>query len=135
MVKDGKDPTKPERTIPLLPVTKEILMKYDYVLPERSNQKQNDYIKEILKKLDFTREVEYTVAKGSRHIKYTKPFYKRITTHTARRSYITIMRNHGIADKTIMSISGHKDIRTFNMYHQVNNDAKIHAVKSVFENF
>ena len=135
LVKDGKDPTKPERTIPLLPVTKEILMKYDYVLPERSNQKQNDYIKEILKKLDFTREVEYTVAKGSRHIKYTKPFYKRITTHTARRSYITIMRNHGIADKTIMSISGHKDIRTFNMYHQVNNDAKIHAVKSVFENF
>ena len=45
------------------------------------------------------------------------------------------MRNKGVADKTIMSISGHKDIKTFNMYHQVNNEAKIHAVKSVFENF
>ncbi|NJB82049.1 tyrosine-type recombinase/integrase [Wenyingzhuangia aestuarii] len=132
MVKDGKDPTKSERSIPLLPITKEILIKYDYKLPERSNQKQNDYIKEILKELGFTREVEYTVAKGSKHIKYTKPFYKRITTHTARRSYITIMRNHGIADKTIMSLSGHKDIRTFNMYHQVDDKARIDAVNSVF---
>jgi len=132
LVKDGKDPTKPERHVPLLPIAKSILEKYDYVLPPRANQKQNDYIKDILKKLGYTKEVEYTVAKGSKHIKYTEPFYKRISTHTARRSYITIMRNHGIADKTIMSISGHKDIRTFNMYHQVDNKTRVDAVNSVF---
>jgi hypothetical protein len=45
------------------------------------------------------------------------------------------MRNKGIADKTIMSISGHLDIKTFNMYHQVNNDAKVSAVQSVFDSF
>lgn len=45
------------------------------------------------------------------------------------------MRNKGVADKTIMSISEHKNIKMFNMYHQVNNDAKINAVKSVFEKF
>lgn len=42
------------------------------------------------------------------------------------------MRNNGIADKTIMSISGHKDIKSFNMYHQVNNSTRIDAVESVF---
>ena len=43
------------------------------------------------------------------------------------------MRNKGINDKTIMSISGHRHIKTFNMYHQVNDNSKIDAVKSVFE--
>ncbi len=45
------------------------------------------------------------------------------------------MRNKGIADKTIISISSHKDLKTFNMYHQVDNKAKVNDVKSVFENF
>jgi len=42
------------------------------------------------------------------------------------------MRNKGIADKTIMSITGHKDLKTFNMYHKVNDDAKLNAVLEVF---
>jgi len=52
--------------------------------------------------------------------------------HTARRTFITIMRNKGIADKTIMSISSHRDIKSFNMYHQVNNTTRIDALESVF---
>jgi integrase len=135
LVKEGKDPTKPERTIPLLLITKEILAKHNHRLPNRSNQKINKCIKELLEKLDFTREVVYTVAKGSRNIKYTNFFYKRITAHTARRSYITMLRNHGIADKTIMSISDHKGIRTFTMYHLLDVNTTIAAVNSVFDNF
>jgi len=42
------------------------------------------------------------------------------------------MRNKGIADKTIMSISSHRDIKSFNMYHQVNNTTRIDALESVF---
>ena len=45
------------------------------------------------------------------------------------------MRNKGIADKTIMSISGHTDIKSFNMYHQVDNSARINAVNTVFSDF
>ncbi len=55
-----------------------------------------------------------------------------MSTHALRRSFIIIMRNKGVADKTIMSISGHKDIKTFNMYHQVNDSARANAVNSVF---
>ncbi len=100
-----------------------------------SNQKQNDYIKEILKNAGFTHEVEYTRTKGVEQQLFVKKFYQRISTHTARRTFITIMRDKGIADKTIMSISDHKDIKTFNMYHQVSNYSKINAAKSVFDNF
>ncbi len=31
------------------------------------------------------------------------------------------MRNKGIADKVIMTITGHADIKSFNQYHQVDN--------------
>ena len=135
VLKEEKDSSKDTREIPLMSISKAILLKYDYKLPLVSNQKQNDYIKEVLKEAGFVHEVEYSKTKGVEQQVFVKKFYERISTHTARRTFITIMRNKGIADKTIMSISGHKHIKTFNMYHQVNNDAKIDAVKSVFENF
>ncbi len=135
VLKEEKDSSKPTREIPLMSISKSILEKYEYRLPLISNQKQNDNIKDILKEAGFTHEVEYTRTKGVEQKTFIKPFYERISTHTARRTFITIMRNKGIPDKTIMSISGHKDIKTFNMYHQVDNNAKISAVKSVFEKF
>lgn len=134
LLKEEKDSSKPTREVPLTYISNEILLKYDYKLPILSNQKHNDYLKEILKKTGFTNEVEYTRTKGVEQKTFVKKFYERISTHTARRSFITIMRNEGIADKTIMSISGHKDFKTFNMYHQVNNVAKISAIRSVFGN-
>lgn len=135
VLKEEKDSTKSTREIPLMSISKAILEKYNYRLPLISNQKQNDYLKVIFKEAGFIHEVEYTRTKGVEQKVFIKKFYERISTHTARRSFITIMRNKGVADKTIMSITGHKDIKTFNMYHQVDNSAKIDAVKSVFENF
>ena len=76
--------------------------------------------------------MEYSRTKGVVQERFVKPYYERISTHTARRSFITIMRNKGIADKTIMSISGHTDIKSFNQYQQVDNMARITAVNSVF---
>lgn len=135
VLKEEKDSGKATREIPLMSISKAILEKYDYILPLRTNQKENDYIKVILKKAGFTHEVEYTRTKGVEQKLFIKKFYERISTHTARRTFVTIMRNKGIPDKTIMSITGHKDIKSFNMYHQVDNSAKIDAVKSVFDNF
>ncbi|WP_405370985.1 tyrosine-type recombinase/integrase [Nonlabens sp. Asnod2-A12] len=132
ILKEEKDSSKPSREIPLIKIALDILLKYNYNLPLISNQKQNDSIKVILKEAGFDHEVEYTRTKGVEQERFIKYFYERVSTHTARRSFITIMRNKGIADKTIMSISGHKDIKTFNMYHQVNDTARINAVNRVF---
>lgn len=135
VLKEEKNSSKPSREIPLSTIALEILLKYDYQLPLISNQKQNEAIKKIMKNAGFDYEVEYTRTKGVEQEMFVKNFYDRITTHTARRSFITIMRNSGVADKTIMSISGHKDIKTFNMYHQVNDLARVNAVNKVFGNF
>jgi integrase len=135
LLKEEKDKSKGERQIPLMSISLGILLKYDYQLPLRSNQKQNDYIKEVLEKAGYTHEVEYSRTRGAEQKTFVKRFCDRISTHTARRSFITIMRNKGIPDKTIMSISGHRHLKTFNMYHQVTDNTKIDAVKAVFEKF
>lgn len=83
----------------------------------------------------FDDEVEFTRNKGVEQVTFIKKYYERISTHSARRSFITIMRNKGVADKTIMSISGHTDIRSFNIYHQVDDLAKKDAVQKIFSNF
>ena len=135
LLKEEKDKSKKERQIPLMSISLDILLKYNYQLPLISNQKQNDYIKEILEKAGYTHEVEYSRTRGVEQKTFVKRFCDRISTHTARRSFITIMRNKGISDKIIMGITGHTHIKTFNMYHQVDNNSKIDAVKAVFENF
>jgi site-specific recombinase XerD len=132
LLKEEKDSSKEYREIPLFKISNYILKKYDYKLPLISNQKQNKYIKEILKKAGYNRITEYTKVKGVESTKFIEPLYDRIKTHTARRAYISIMRNKGIADKTIMSITGHKDLKTFNMYHKVNNEARLSAVIKAF---
>ena len=132
LLKEEKDSSKEYREIPLFKISNYVLKKYDYNLPLISNQKQNKYIKEILKKAEYNLVAEYTRIKGVESTKFLEPLYDRISTHTARRTFITIMRNKGIADKTIMSITGHKDLKTFNMYHKVNNEARLSAVIEAF---
>lgn len=135
MLKEEKDTAKPIRDIPLTRLALEILEKYNYLLPLKSNQKRNGVIKEILKSCGFDHDVEYTIIKGVEQETIVKSFYERISTHAARRSFITIMRNQGAPDKTIMSITGHKDFKTFNMYHQVNDSARMDAVNKAFNDF
>ena len=132
LLKEEKDSSKPTREIPLTNISNAILLKYNYELPLISNQKQNDYLKEVIKLAGFTKEVEFTKTKGVEQVVFVKKMYDRISTHTGRRSFITNMRNKGIADKTIMSITGHVDFKSFNLYHQVDDIAKIDAVNSVF---
>jgi len=53
VLKEEKDSSKPDREIPLIALSKGILMKYNYGLPIISIQKCIDYIKEIVRKLDL----------------------------------------------------------------------------------
>lgn len=131
-LKEGKDHTKPDREIPLYRIAMEILQKYDYDLPLSTNQEQNRAIKKILRAMGYVHEVEYSRTKGVEQERFVEPFCDRITTHTARRTFVTILRNAGLADKVIMSVTGHRDIKTFNMYHQVSSMATVNAINRIF---
>lgn len=132
-LKEEKETTKATRAIPLSDLARFIMTKYDYRLPLIANQKFNDYLKEVFKSAGFTDQVEKVTTRGQENIRETMPFYNRVSSHTARRTFITMMRNQGHSDKLIASISGHKDLKTLNMYYQVDDKAKEEAVKKTFE--
>ena len=109
-----------------------ILLKYDYQLPLIKNQKHNEYIKEVFAELKYNSKVQKVTTKGKENIKLEMNFYDRISTHTARRTFITMMKRQGKSDKLIASITGHSDMKTLNQYYQVSEPEKKEAMDEVF---
>ncbi|WP_232622925.1 tyrosine-type recombinase/integrase [Pareuzebyella sediminis] len=134
LLKEEKGVNKKPREIPLNNLSEMILRKYDYQLPLIANQKQNEYIKDVFEDAGYDFESERVIVKGKTVLREKMPFYRRISTHTARRTFITMMKRQKVSDKLIASISGHSDIKTLNTYYQVDHEAKKEAVSEVFNN-
>lgn len=109
--------------IPVMQIAAEIYKMYDGVLPEISNQKYNKYLTELLNEIDyFALERTKTVYENKKKqvVKYT--IASQVTTHTARRSFATIMFNLGCPVRTIMAITSHTKLETFFNYIKLNSD-------------
>lgn len=131
-LKEEKGTEKEIRSIPLNEIALYILRKYDNKLPLITNQKHNDYIKDVFKEAGYTHLVEKTATRGKEVIREEVPYYKLISSHTARRTFITMMKRNGKSDKLISKITGHKDMKTLNQYYQVDDDDKKEAVDDTF---
>ncbi len=130
-VVDMKSKTK-NLAIPLNSISRSILEKYEYELPSISNQKMNKFIKEVFQELEFTDEIKKTMKYGDELVEKKSEFYKRISSHTARRSFITIMKNKRVPDKVIMSYTGHTSLEVFNAYYRPSEEDKINYMNEVF---
>ncbi|GGG29368.1 transposase [Dokdonia pacifica] len=135
ILKEEKSVSKKERKIPIPSIGKQILKKYNYKLPLVSNQKMNKAIKEVFQETGYTYDVEKTTTRGKEVIREKMPYFERIGTHTARRTYITMMKSKGKSDKLISEITGHRDIKTLNQYYQVDDTHTANAVDDVFGDF
>lgn len=113
-----------------------IFEKYDYNLPYINNNRLNDTIKVVLEKLSETvpslkqeMATKLTLVnqkmEGQNRVSYKRnehgealvPRYRLATTHTARRTGITLMYLSKMLDShEMMSISGHKTESVFNDY-------------------
>ena len=94
-----------------------ILAKYDNQLPRAiSNQKMNDYLKEVGKLAGIDTQIETSKTKAGLKFTSLQPKYELITTHTARRSAATNMFKAGIPSISIMRITGHKTESVFLKY-------------------
>ena len=119
-----------------------IAEKYDYNIPKVSDVILNRYIKQILKDLSFSvpslarkertlltmkerekEEQELTFFERDDKGHVIKPRYELVSSHTARRSGITNLYLSGSFDNfQMMSISGHKDEKTFSDYIKLSSD-------------
>lgn len=106
--------------IPVHPVVKKILNKYGGKLPKTStNQKTNEYLKELGEKIGIDQSVNKSITKGG--VRQTESFkkYELISTHTARRSFATNLYLSGFPTISIMKITGHKTEAAFLKYIKV----------------
>ena len=132
ILKEEKGVFKEPRNIPLTTLSKYILTKYDFELPLIANQKQNKYLKDAFQEMEFLKKIEKATNRG-REVERTEDFfYNRITTHTARRTFITMMKRKGVSDKLIAKATGHKDMATLNKYYQVDDEQTKEAMDDVF---
>ncbi len=111
-------------TIPIMSRLRPILDKYPNELPTLSNQKFNDYIKEVGKLAGLTEMRTVKNFKGNTYNETQSPLYALITSHCCRRSYATNMFKAGVPPMLIMSATGHKTETSFLKYIRANNEDK-----------
>lgn len=103
--------------VPLSNLVRNILEKYNGNLPnDISNQKTNEYLKELGEKANFNQTIEITKNKGDVKTKSFKEKRDLITTHTARRSFATNLYLKGFPTISIMKITGHRTEKAFMKY-------------------
>ena len=110
-------------TIPAKSEVREILSRYDNELPKAiSNQKFNDYLKEIGRLAGLDEPTMMTRFRNGKRDDQTFPKYELISTHTARRSFATNAYKAGVPVKYIMTVTGHKTEKEFYKYVRIQPD-------------
>jgi integrase len=110
--------------IPISNTVAEILNKYkgqfeNSLPPAISNQKTNEYLKEICKKdklKSLKEKVSITSTKAGKNISITYKKWELVSTHTARRSFATNLYLSGLDSMVIRAITGHRTEKAFLKY-------------------
>ena len=113
---------KEHHSIPLNKWAKEILSRHResfLPLPNYSNQKTNEYIKEACKVAGIDTPVQVSLQIGGELKSQTLPKYELITFHTSRKTFVTNSLILGMNVQAIKKVTGHKKDEVFNRYLKV----------------
>lgn len=115
--------------------SKAILDKYkkvhfedDKVLPVISNQKMNDYLKELAKLAGIDEPVRETYYKGNQRIDVVTPKHELLGTHAGRRTFICNALSLGIPAQVVMKWTGHSDYKAMKPYIDIADNIKASAM-------
>lgn len=106
-----------ESIIPISSEVREILQKWNYNFGKKFSQQYYNYsIKKLSKQagINETVIVKKTIA-GEKQI-FEFPKWKLISSHTARRTFVSLCVLHDIRHQNIMKMSGHKSEQAFQSY-------------------
>lgn len=95
---------------------KEIHFEKNKALPVISNQKMNDYLKELGELVGIDEPIRETYYKGNERIDEVTPKYALLGTHAGRRTFICNALSMGIPAQTVMKWTGHSDYKAMKPY-------------------
>ncbi|HET6256217.1 MAG TPA: site-specific integrase [Puia sp.] len=106
-----------------------ILKKYKFTLPVISNQKFNEYLKEIGEIAGLDHPVRIIRFSGVKEVQIRQPKYEFMSSHMARRTFVTIMLEKGVPITIVQKITQHADIRMLMKYESHSENALFESLK------
>lgn len=120
--------TQEKNNIPLNSLALDILNKYSdgciKSLPTISNQKMNEHLKELGKLAGFTRPVLQVRFRGAMRLEKSIPLHEVLTTHVARKTFITNSIYLGMNSEAVMEITGQKTRKAYKRYFKIVDEFK-----------
>jgi integrase len=136
LIRIRQEKTNQDVVIPLHPIAAAVLTKYGGYPPTMSNQRFNEYVKELVALVPALQvDMAITRTKGGITTTTNIPKWQLVASHTARRSFASNLYLAGdVPVRTIMAITGHKSEAAFLRYLRLDNQqhAKIMAKSKVF---
>lgn len=107
---------------------KDVAFEDDKVLPVITNQKMNDYLKELAELAGIDEPVRQTYYRGNERIDEVTPKYALLGTHAGRRTFICNALALGIPPQVVMKWTGHSDYKAMKPYIDIVDDIKANAM-------
>ena len=107
---------------------KDVAFEDDKVLPVITNQKMNDYLKELAEMAGIDEPIRQTYYKGNERIDDVTPKYALLGTYAGRRTFICNALALGIPPQVVMKWTGHSDYKAMKPYIDIADDIKANAM-------
>ena len=107
---------------------KDVAFEDDKVLPVITNQKKNDYLKELAELAGIDEPVRQTYYRGNERIDEVTPKYALLGTHAGCRTFICNALALGIPPQVVMKWTGHSDYKAMKPYINIADDIKANAM-------
>ncbi len=137
-VKDGILPIQPKKTkdqilrLPVSPLLKRALEQIGQQPLDISAQHYNRMLKELGLVMEFSDSTAHVRFIGGKRVEKIVPMNELLSSHTARRTFITILLRAGHPQELVMKLSGHRDVRSFMKYVKMTKEDASRALASVF---
>ncbi len=137
-VRDGFLPIQPKKTkdqfvkLPISPLLSRAFERLGDRQLDFTAQHYNRMLKELGRLLEFSETTHHVTFKGGKRIENTVPMHDLLSSHTARRTFITILLRAGYPQELVMKLSGHRDVRSFMKYVKMTERDATEAMQNVF---
>ena len=120
-----------ENALAILDKYKNCRFPRDLALPVISNQKMNQYLKDLCELCGFNQPIHVTGFRNGQRYDETYPKYSLVSTHCGRKTFICFMLSIGVAPQVVMKFTGHADYKSMKPYIDIADSAKTEAIEAM----
>ncbi len=101
-------------------------------IPQLSEQYLNESIKDVCKLAGINSQVEVHAYSGAKRMTTIAAKWSQVTMHTARRTFVSLALSKGLDAETVRRWTGHKDLRSFAKYINIEQERKKELMQMAF---